>query len=159
MYGFYKGQQLQFENPDGTQAIGVVDSVKRQQDGSIKVELEIIQPKQEVKAVVKRESGLVYVTDGKRHLVCVPYSVENLHTMADEIGIKPCWFHKNHYDIPQKRVEEIEKLCVMVHPKNIVEIIKSPKYAHIIIEDLVVGGAVPKDRFLRTVGQYKGTMD
>lgn len=40
-----------------------------------------------------------------RHLVCVPYSVENLHAMADALGIKRCWFHADasypHYDIPE----------------------------------------------------------
>lgn len=29
----------------------------------------------------------MYVTDGKRHLVCIPYSVENLHQMAADLGI------------------------------------------------------------------------
>ena len=26
-----------------------------------------------------------YLTDGKRHLICEPYSIENLHKMADNI--------------------------------------------------------------------------
>jgi len=45
-----------------------------------------------------------------RHLVCVPYSVSNLHKMAKELGIKRCWFHNGrypHYDIPKRRIEEI----------------------------------------------------
>lgn len=100
---------------------------------------------------------LTYVTDGKRHLVCVPYSIENLHQMAKELKIPKCWFHKNHYDIPKLRVDEIEKKCKMVSPKNIVEIIRSPEYAHIIIEDAVsVFGASPKDMFWKQEIDYNG---
>ena len=29
--------------------------------------------------------------------------------MAKDLGIGRWWFHKNHYDIPLKRVEEIQK--------------------------------------------------
>lgn len=65
-----------------------------------------------------------YLTDGKRHLICVPYSVENLHRMAEDLGIKRCWFHKNHYDIPKKRLTEVENRCRLVSSKEIVKIIK-----------------------------------
>lgn len=65
-----------------------------------------------------------YVTDRKRHLICVPYSIENLHKMAENLNIKRCWFHKDHYDIPIKRQKEIEDLCEIVSPKDIVRIIK-----------------------------------
>lgn len=65
-----------------------------------------------------------YFCDDKRHLVCVPYSIENLHKMADELGIKRCWFHRNHYDIPKRRVEEIKKKCILVSPRVILDIIK-----------------------------------
>lgn len=65
-----------------------------------------------------------YFTDKKRHLICVPYSIENLHKMAKELNIKRHWFHKNHYDIPKRRVDEIEKLCIIISSKDIVKIIK-----------------------------------
>jgi hypothetical protein len=65
-----------------------------------------------------------YVTDRKRHLICVPYSIENLHKMAETLSIKRCWFHKDHYDIPKQRQKEIEDLCEIVSPKDIVRIIK-----------------------------------
>lgn len=64
-----------------------------------------------------------YYTDRRRHLVCEPYSIENLHKMAQDLGIKSCWFHKNHYDIPKKRVLEIEALCEIVSPRDILRII------------------------------------
>lgn len=70
---------------------------------------------------------LEYVTDGKRHLVCRPYSVELLHIMAAQLGIGRHWFHGGplaHYDIPVKRKKEIEELCTMVSSKEIVLIIK-----------------------------------
>lgn len=65
-----------------------------------------------------------YYTDGKRHLVCMPYSIDNLHEMADILKIKRCWFHKDHYDIPKRRIEEIQSQCIMVNGKAIVDIIK-----------------------------------
>lgn len=40
--------------------------------------------------------------DNMRHIICVPYSIDNLHRMAEELGIKRCWFHKNHYDAPKR---------------------------------------------------------
>lgn len=66
-----------------------------------------------------------YITDGKRHLVCVPYSIENLHEMARALDIKRCWFHKDHYDIPKRRIEEIEAQCDIVSSKMIVDIIRN----------------------------------
>lgn len=68
--------------------------------------------------------AMKYFTDRKRHLVCIPYSIENLHKMADELGIKRCWFHKDHYDIPIRRIAEIEAKCIIVSSKEIVLIIK-----------------------------------
>ncbi len=65
-----------------------------------------------------------YVTDRKRHLVCVPYSIENLHKMAESLGIKRCWFHRHHYDIPKRRIAEIEAQCRIVSSKDIVRIIR-----------------------------------
>ena len=66
-----------------------------------------------------------YYCDEKRHLVCVPYSKENLHKMAEELGIKKCWFHKNHYDIPKRRIAEIQSRCEIVSSKEILGIIKN----------------------------------
>lgn len=67
---------------------------------------------------------LKFYTDRGRHLVCLPYSIENLHIMARQLGIHRCWFHKNHYDIPKKRINEIERKCEIVSPKDIVKIIR-----------------------------------
>lgn len=66
----------------------------------------------------------MYVTDGKRHLVCIPYSTKNLHAMAADLGIGRHWFHKNHYDIPKKRMDEISSKCTLVSSKDIVKIIR-----------------------------------
>jgi hypothetical protein len=44
--------------------------------------------------------------------------------MANVLNIKKCWFHKNHYDIPIKRIEEIKKSCIIITSKKIVKIIK-----------------------------------
>lgn len=66
---------------------------------------------------------MIYYCDNKRHLVCVPYSIENLHNMAQDLNIKRCWFHKDHYDIPKKRISEIKDKCKIVSSKEIVRII------------------------------------
>lgn len=66
---------------------------------------------------------LQYICDEKRHLVCLPYSKDNLHKMAQDLGIARGWFHKHHYDIPKKRIKEIKKKCIIVSSKDIVRII------------------------------------
>lgn len=68
-----------------------------------------------------------FFSDGHRHLVCLPYSVENLHEMARRLGIKRCWFHAGrlaHYDIPKRRIAEITAKTERVTGREIVEIIK-----------------------------------
>lgn len=65
--------------------------------------------------------------DGKRHLVCVPYSVENLHKMANFLGISRHWYHGGkfpHYDVPKKMLDLINKKCIIVKSKDIVRIIR-----------------------------------
>lgn len=103
---------------------------------------------------------LKYITDKKRHLICVPYSIKNIHQMAQELGIDKCWFRKNHYDIPKKRITEIEKKCQIVDPTQIVEIIRSPEYAETILSEPVSSfGAKSKGPgFLMTQMKYKGNV-
>lgn len=67
---------------------------------------------------------MIFVCDRQRHLVCLPYSVQNLHAMADELGIKRCWFHKDHYDVPKRRIQEIQAKCCVVRPRTIVKVIR-----------------------------------
>jgi hypothetical protein len=75
-----------------------------------------------------------YFCDTNRHLVCKPFSIENLHLMAETLGIKRCWFHsgKNpHYDIPKKRIEEIATQCTVVSSKEIWKIINENEDAEV----------------------------
>ena len=67
---------------------------------------------------------LEYLTDRARHLICLPYSIENLHEMAKQLDIKPCWFHNDHYDIPKRRIAEIESKCRIVSSREIVKIVR-----------------------------------
>ena len=73
-------------------------------------------------------NDLKFYCDNSRHLVCIPYSIENLHIMAKELNIKKCWFHSSakykHYDIPKKRIQEIQSKCNIVSEKDILKIIK-----------------------------------
>jgi hypothetical protein len=68
---------------------------------------------------------VMYFCDGKRHLICHPYSIENLHRMAADLKIKRCWFHKDHYDIPKKRVAEITEKCIVLSTREILKIIRN----------------------------------
>ncbi len=68
--------------------------------------------------------SLTYVCDSARHLICVPYSIQNLHIMAKELNIQRHWFHRDHYDIPKRRVEEIMGKCQVVSSKEIILIIR-----------------------------------
>lgn len=69
-----------------------------------------------------------YYYDNARHLVCVPFSEENLHKMAEALDIKRCWYHDGasypHYDIPKRRIEEIKAKCEVVTSKVILSIVK-----------------------------------
>lgn len=70
--------------------------------------------------------NLRYLCDDGRHLICLPYSVVNLHQMAEDLNIKRCWFHKSrlpHYDIPQRRITEIQSKCEIVSTTEIVLLI------------------------------------
>lgn len=65
---------------------------------------------------------LKFYCDSKRHLICEPYSIENLHEMAKILNIKKCWFHNSnhpHYDIPKKRIEEIYSKCTLISSKEL----------------------------------------
>jgi len=68
------------------------------------------------------DEGLEYICDDKRHLVCLPYSIPNLRRMAMELKISQVWFHRDHYDIPLKRVQEIMAKCRIVRTREIVQI-------------------------------------
>jgi len=75
---------------------------------------------------VTPDGPLRFVCDDMRHLICEPYSIENLHRMARELGIGAWWFHQGrfpHYDIPKRRIEQITAKCVLVDPREIVRII------------------------------------
>jgi hypothetical protein len=45
--------------------------------------------------------------------------------MADDLNIDRAWFHKDHYDMPKKRIEEITSKChEVVNSREIVLNIK-----------------------------------
>jgi hypothetical protein len=71
---------------------------------------------------------LRYLCDNARHMVCEPYSLENLHRMASALGIKRAWFHKSrfpHYDMPKKRIAELTAQCERMSQKQILLIIRA----------------------------------
>ncbi len=74
------------------------------------------------------DENLKFFCDDMRHLVCTPYSVVNLHAMAEVLGIGRHWFHGGsrhpHYDIPKRRIEEVSAKCTVVTPREILRITK-----------------------------------
>lgn len=69
-----------------------------------------------------------YLCDDMRHLVCLPYSITNLHAMAADLGLKRCWYHSGqypHYDIPKRRIAEITAKCELVSGRDALRIVKS----------------------------------
>jgi hypothetical protein len=77
------------------------------------------------------QQPLKFFCDEQRHLVCIPYSVDNLHQMARLLQIKRCWFHVDHYDIPKRRVEEIKKHCTIVPSKWIAMLVRGKRWSKI----------------------------
>lgn len=73
------------------------------------------------------EHVLTFVCDTSRHLVCQPYSIANLHIMAQRLGLARSWFHAHprhaHYDIPVRRIAEITAQCTVVTTREILQII------------------------------------
>lgn len=70
---------------------------------------------------------MTYYCDKARHLVCVPYTVENLHKMAEELGIKRAWYHNAsyaHYDIPKRRIAEITAKCTVITSKQLLLLVR-----------------------------------
>lgn len=69
---------------------------------------------------------LQFFCDKMRHLVCLPYTIENLHVMADQLNIKRCWFHSGsrypHYDIPKRRIAEITTKCKLISPRELLSL-------------------------------------
>jgi hypothetical protein len=63
--------------------------------------------------------------DEMRHLITVPYSKENLHEAAWQLGIKRCWFDKDHYDIPKRMMPRMsETVAEKVSPREIAKIVR-----------------------------------
>ena len=74
------------------------------------------------------ESKLKPMLDRGRHLICIPYSVKNLHALAEQLGIARCWYHPGHhphYDIPRYLNEELKQRYGTVTPREIVKVIQA----------------------------------
>ena len=69
---------------------------------------------------------LTYYCDLYRHLVCRPYSIANLHLMAQRLGVKRCWFHEDRYDIPKRRLVEVMGKCQTVGARDVMAICRNP---------------------------------
>lgn len=71
--------------------------------------------------------GPGYYYDRMRHLVCVPYSKEGLHRMAQELGIGRHWYHgggRPHYDVPKRMMATMGDRAILVSAREILAIMK-----------------------------------
>lgn len=59
----------------------------------------------------KSVEELIYITDGVGNVICLPYSVENLHKMADDLGIAKRWYRDGHYKVPKEIADDLEEKC------------------------------------------------
>jgi len=73
---------------------------------------------------------IIYICDNFRHLVCYPYTRENLHKMADDLGINRCWYRRKgqiydhpHYDIPKGMIEEVMKKSILVSKRVLADFV------------------------------------
>ena len=73
----------------------------------------------------KSVEELLYLTDGHRNVICVPYSIENLHKMADDLGIKRSWFKEDHYEIPDSYYPQFEDKCERVTTPTLFKTVKN----------------------------------
>lgn len=114
------------------------------------------------------KAGLKFYCDTSRHLVCVPYNVENLHKMAAALGISRSWFHRNasypHYDIPKRRIGEITSQCELVSARKILEIVRGQSKANesfLALRQLVLETVVSLEaaRVKRLLKNFKKTGD
>jgi hypothetical protein len=75
----------------------------------------------------ERFEELQYFSDIFRHLICIPYSVENLHKMAKNLKISRSWYESKpypHYDIPKRRLIEIQEKTKIIKSTVLLKMIK-----------------------------------
>lgn len=72
----------------------------------------------------KSVDELLFLSDGRRNLICVPYSIENMKKMADELGIKKTWLKKDRFVIPEDYFEVVETKCNIVSTQTLFRTLK-----------------------------------
>lgn len=77
----------------------------------------------------KEEVQLRYLCDENRHLICLPFSLENMKEMLFQLELKRKGLSKTpgkrFYRIPHERLLEIMAQCELVPAWEILEIITS----------------------------------
>lgn len=74
------------------------------------------------------ELGITPMVDRFRHVVCSPYSENNLHATAERLGIGRHWFHRGsrpHYDSPKRMHGALISALGATDPREIVRVIRS----------------------------------
>lgn len=99
-----------------------------------------------------------YLYDKIRHLVCVPYSVANLHAMANELRIGRHWYDPKpypHYDVPKRMMQSIGSRATLVRPREVLAIVKGQ------INELLIRQFVCEevDRLVRSTAGMVGGAD
>lgn len=69
--------------------------------------------------VMNDVDNILFLTDGNKNVICVPYSEDNLHKMAKKLGISNRFFRKTHYVIPDAIRDNVEEYCEKVTSKTL----------------------------------------
>lgn len=103
---------------------------------------------------------MIFVNDTKGNLICVPYSIENLHKMAAELGIKRKYFKKNHYKITNAKIwDKIKDKNRILETDLIGDIIRRPDLADDILGSWDKTDSSKGIGFLVTQMHYKGNIN
>lgn len=68
---------------------------------------------------------LLYLTDGVENVICLPYSKENMHKMADDLGIKKSWFKNDRFKVTKEFLDENEDALETVLPTTLFRSIRN----------------------------------
>lgn len=82
-----------------------------------------------MKRLAKPKTLIWPVCDRHGRLVCVPFSIENLHRVARRLHVKKQWFSGPrrfpHYRVPISLMIEVRVRCEVASTRRVVEIIRS----------------------------------
>jgi len=81
----------------------------------------------QVSSKITEKRQLEFFMDSRGHVVCLPYSIENLHKMAKVLSLNKFSFKKDRYVLPDYKIELARIVSHTVKPATIETIITKNK--------------------------------